>query len=648
MHRNIHYKTLITIWCFVTAKKQGGGKRMDKTIIIHTLNNNQVRSENVDGREYLVSPVVAVKAGVLNGMLAPEDELKEFYQVWNDVPVPVGHPKRNGKNVSSRHLEVVNNDVLGRFYNAEWDGDKLKGEIWIDVKKAENIADENEEVEEALEAIRNESQINVSTSYFSNVEMAKGVYNGEEYEGIQRNIRPDHLALLPNQKGACSLEDGCGTPMVNHIKEEGSKKGGKLVDDSEISLHKMANRKINNQLEMPRTPEYDGTEDMPNWSDVPLTLTSFREAYHEYSDNAPDDFEDIPSDGWSELSQDARDWIASKSLLGDPNANNLGDGVVLPVVNPNTNNLNENGLDGALSRAPMMEGASSETINAAQAKARTLLNEEFDREIEAEKEANNNFTKKVANAFTEFIKENIDKIQKKVGEDMQSNEKQELINNIKNCKCNEFTEEELSNLSKNQLYTINQGYEVTCDESDKPEGNSKDGSTGNLNNNEGGNNKMANEEAVEEEEKLEEAEGAEEVEEEEKKEENKATEDVEAENEEAAELNQEAAKQIVARAFGVDVEEFENMKSQIENMKKKEENQRKDLAEELKENSSVDFTDEELENLNTNTLKKIKKATEKNQPANYLGNGLNNFKSSNEDNGEERKFGTSIEDFSSK
>jgi hypothetical protein len=36
------------------------------------------------------------------------------------------------------------------------------------------------------------------------------VFNGVKYEGIARNLRPDHLAILPDDKGACSLEDGCG------------------------------------------------------------------------------------------------------------------------------------------------------------------------------------------------------------------------------------------------------------------------------------------------------------------------------------------------------------------------------------------------------------------------------------------------------
>jgi hypothetical protein len=33
---------------------------------------------------------------------------------------------------------------------------------------------------------------------------------GRPYNFVARNYRPDHLAILPDQRGACSIEDGCG------------------------------------------------------------------------------------------------------------------------------------------------------------------------------------------------------------------------------------------------------------------------------------------------------------------------------------------------------------------------------------------------------------------------------------------------------
>jgi hypothetical protein len=55
----------------------------------------------------------------------------------------------------------------------------------------------------------------VSTGLFSNLEMVSGKYEGVPYNAIVRHIRPDHLALLPNEVGACSIDDGCGTMRNN-------------------------------------------------------------------------------------------------------------------------------------------------------------------------------------------------------------------------------------------------------------------------------------------------------------------------------------------------------------------------------------------------------------------------------------------------
>ena len=37
--------------------------------------------------------------------------------------------------------------------------------------------------------------------------------SGRPYDAVARNYRPDHLAILPDQRGACSNEDGCGIVM---------------------------------------------------------------------------------------------------------------------------------------------------------------------------------------------------------------------------------------------------------------------------------------------------------------------------------------------------------------------------------------------------------------------------------------------------
>ena len=171
-----------------------------------------VEEREIEGRAYLVAPVVAVKEGVLNRLLLPLDELSHYYNAWEDAPVPVRHPvAANGLHVSACTTDQISRAV-GRFYDVRMDGPALKGNIYLDIAKAEALGGD---AETALTALRNGEPMDVSTAYFCDIEPTSGTWNGTPYDGIQRNLRRDHLALLPGEQGACSWEDGCGVPRVN-------------------------------------------------------------------------------------------------------------------------------------------------------------------------------------------------------------------------------------------------------------------------------------------------------------------------------------------------------------------------------------------------------------------------------------------------
>lgn len=175
------------------------------------ITTNGLQRRTLDGREYAVAPVVALVAGVVNGELAPGEEIGRFVEAWNGRPVPVGHPKRNGVFVSANSPQGIE-EALGWFFGAQMDGEKLKGELWLDVAKAQALGGEALDVFTRLEA---GDHVEVSTAYFNELEVTDGMFNGKSYKGVQRNLRPDHVALLPNEVGACSWTDGCGAPRVN-------------------------------------------------------------------------------------------------------------------------------------------------------------------------------------------------------------------------------------------------------------------------------------------------------------------------------------------------------------------------------------------------------------------------------------------------
>jgi len=186
---------------------------MDSELVFGKLSTGRVSTKFLDGREYLVCPVVAVKQGILNTQLLLAPEIEKSVVLWNDVPIPIPHPLENGEKISARDLDVIEESVVGRFYNAYYENESLKGELWIDVEKAEKLGDDALKI---LNRLRKGEPVEVSTAYYSDTDLSEtGTYNGKQYVGVQHDIRPDHIALLPEGKGACSWIDGCGTPRIN-------------------------------------------------------------------------------------------------------------------------------------------------------------------------------------------------------------------------------------------------------------------------------------------------------------------------------------------------------------------------------------------------------------------------------------------------
>lgn len=181
---------------------------------------NAVRNEHWEGRDWLVAPVVALRSGVLNNELVSPEEILAFPEAWNGRPFVVYHPiSKEGRPISANSPEVISAQQIGQLFNVEAnneDGAKLKGEIWVDVAKATKLGGQAIEV---VRRLRSNQPLEVSTAYYRDVVRESGVLGEHTYESIAKNIRPDHLAALPDQIGACSWADGCGAPRINAHEE---------------------------------------------------------------------------------------------------------------------------------------------------------------------------------------------------------------------------------------------------------------------------------------------------------------------------------------------------------------------------------------------------------------------------------------------
>lgn len=177
------------------------------TFSTHTTFGTSPRYTQFNGRDYLIASCVGIVEGVLNGRLVLAEEFGKFPEVWNNIPIPVYHPERNGQPVSANSPDILENEVIGYFFNTYIENQSLKGEMWIDIKKCTELGDEALDI---LQRLENHQVIEVSTGFFHDEELRSGTFKNERYTSICRNIRPDHIAVLPNAIGACSIEDGCG------------------------------------------------------------------------------------------------------------------------------------------------------------------------------------------------------------------------------------------------------------------------------------------------------------------------------------------------------------------------------------------------------------------------------------------------------
>ena len=170
-----------------------------------------VRRVTRNGRKYLVAPMSLIVPGVLNGskgpLYYPPKEVSKGPGIWNGMPLMVNHPyDAHGQPVSASDKEAQKRQKIGFAQRDRVVNGKRMADGWFDVeetrKKSPGI----------LNALENNQAIELSTGLFTNnIPAPKGsTWNGKPYEHVAKDYKPDHVAILHDQVGACSLNDGCG------------------------------------------------------------------------------------------------------------------------------------------------------------------------------------------------------------------------------------------------------------------------------------------------------------------------------------------------------------------------------------------------------------------------------------------------------
>jgi len=212
-----------------------------------------VRHDKMEGRDYLVVPMVMMTEGVHAGsngpLLYPSDELAKFPEVWNHKPVVVYHPEKDGRGVSACDPVILTTRKVGVVMNTAYKNGKLTAEAWIDEQRAKEVD------LRVLEAIERNEVMELSTGLFTENEDKEGEWRGEAYRAIARNYKPDHLALLPDKIGACSIADGAGFLRLNEaqLKDPAVQRAmaqavSRMAHRSGLILHEMSFQEITQLL----------------------------------------------------------------------------------------------------------------------------------------------------------------------------------------------------------------------------------------------------------------------------------------------------------------------------------------------------------------------------------------------------------------
>lgn len=182
-----------------------------------------LRYEMFNGARHIVVPVVMLVEGVHAGSHGPTLHLAEEFgrvpETWNDIPVYIGHPQEGDAYVSGGDPKLIDTEAVGRVYGARIDEKKLKAEVWLNEAKLKKVSPL------AAQYIAQGLPLEVSIGVFTDNGGEPGKWEGEAYITTARNYKPDHLALLPGGKGACSWADGCGI-RANESGKNNNQNGG--------------------------------------------------------------------------------------------------------------------------------------------------------------------------------------------------------------------------------------------------------------------------------------------------------------------------------------------------------------------------------------------------------------------------------------
>lgn len=198
------------------------------------INASNISTTTINGQEHYVirGAVPIVDDIVMNGGLYPAEEINNSYQTMERKLMPLGHPMVNGKYVSANDPQAVNDYYAGAWaQNVSKASDKVVMDVYVNKAVAEAKPDGKRLIQRLDDMItgNNADPIHVSTGLLLNKEQKAGESKGKKHSWVAHNMQFDHIAILLDEPGAGTPEEGVGM-FVNADGQEGEVETASLIE----------------------------------------------------------------------------------------------------------------------------------------------------------------------------------------------------------------------------------------------------------------------------------------------------------------------------------------------------------------------------------------------------------------------------------
>jgi hypothetical protein len=158
---------------------------------------------------------------------------------WGHKPAVVYHPKKNGLHTTACEPAVLNTRKVGVTLAAAYDN-KLRAETWINERRCREVD------ARIIDSISNNRPVEASTTFHVEAVYEDGKWNDKPYKLRVTRLTPDHLAILPDLRGAYSVKDGGG--LLANAAREPERTAGILRRGVEHALKAVGASVVANEL----------------------------------------------------------------------------------------------------------------------------------------------------------------------------------------------------------------------------------------------------------------------------------------------------------------------------------------------------------------------------------------------------------------